>query len=416
MTCFVIMMFTLIRISLCDTYSNSMADCENLISNFYPTIDSDGFPTDNRDQPYETIRCQINGICPDGVSRLSCTWMRYLELQCQQVNSVTQIVVITNNMPDHCYFNERDQNYPTAAADFARLHKYKFSANFNVHPSDTVVAQGKDDIQFWNMTIINDQSVLDYNLCNYNLFKSSLIDSSISYSESLFTSTYTQPSWELDQINFPSNRLTNSDNIVGVALNGVFLRNGASDLQFDGFFPKLYGTKSLFKYFQTDVCLGTSETYNSYSYHMYSPCMYPSVQIKTIVSSCNNELYPFCKLQPEKHIKTYTPSQVKTMVPIGIARDGRVIYGPFRSDGDLWQPCDVDICNGRYFTGNYYGYVATMFHPYLIGCWGPANAPNLQPSCTSNPRVCLQSSFLEVYPSILMFSSIMLLILSGNSF
>ena len=35
------------------------------------------------------------------------------------------------------------------------------------------------------------------------------------------------------------------------------------------------------------------------------------------------------------------------ILPIGLAKDGHIIYGPYRIDGTLWQTCDVDICNGR---------------------------------------------------------------------
>jgi hypothetical protein len=83
----------------------------------------------------------------------------------------------------------------------------------------------------------------------------------------------------------------------------------------------------------------------------------------------------------------YVPKQLQTVTPIGLARDGRVIYGPFKADGTIWQPCDVDVCNGRYF-GRQYGYVSTMFHPYFVGCWGPGNFPELSQQCTTNPRKC----------------------------
>jgi hypothetical protein len=64
---------------------------------------------------------------------------------------------------------------------------------------------------------------------------------------------------------------------------------------------------------------------------------------------------------------------MKTIIPIGLAKDGRVIYGPYKTNGNLWQPCDVDVCNGRIFAQDYYGYVATMFFPYMVGCWGPGS-------------------------------------------
>jgi hypothetical protein len=79
---------------------------------------------------------------------------------------------------------------------------------------------------------------------------------------------------------------------------------------------------------------------------------------------------------------------MKQFEPIGLAKDGRIIYGPYKFDGTLWQPCDVDVCNGVQF-GYYYGYVSTMFHPYFVGCWGPGNRPvALRASCSSNGRYC----------------------------
>lgn len=62
---------------------------------------------------------------------------------------------------------------------------------------------------------------------------------------------------------------------------------------------------------------------------------------------------------------------LKRLIPIGIARDGHLIYGPYNSNGLLWKPCDVDLCNGRIINGQY-AYVMTTFFPYTIGCWGPS--------------------------------------------
>ena len=82
---------------------------------------------------------------------------------------------------------------------------------------------------------------------------------------------------------------------------------------------------------------------------------------------------------------------MQTLTPVGIAKDGRIIYGPYKMDGTLWQPCDVDVCNGVK-NGNIYFYVATMFHPYMVGCFGPGNeGQGLSASCSSNPRICSAS-------------------------
>ena len=84
------------------------------------------------------------------------------------------------------------------------------------------------------------------------------------------------------------------------------------------------------------------------------------------------------------------------MSPVGLARDGRIIYGPYKPDGKLWQPCDVDLCNGRKFSRLNYGYVTTMFHPYIVGCWGPGNRPvKMQASCSTNTRYCASGNSLD---------------------
>lgn len=87
-----------------------------------------------------------------------------------------------------------------------------------------------------------------------------------------------------------------------------------------------------------------------------------------------------------------------------MAKDGRVIYGPYKIDGTLWQPCEVDVCNGVLEGSNYF-YVATMFFPYFVGCWGPGNAAmNLAPSCSANPRIC--GSFgSSLYTSVMLVLS-----------
>ena len=66
----------------------------------------------------------------------------------------------------------------------------------------------------------------------------------------------------------------------------------------------------------------------------------------------------------------------KDRVPIGIAKDGRVIYSPTYSSGTVYDDCDLDICNGIMLSGRY-AYATTFYHPYTIGCWGPGSSPQL---------------------------------------
>jgi hypothetical protein len=184
--------------------------------------------------------------------------------------------------------------------------------------------------------------------------------------------------------------LDKSDSVVGVALNGVLLFTGTSEYGYDAFFPKAYGNMKSPRKVEVDVCLGTSSFSNTYRYYMFSPCIYES-PLKSHARPCSSPDYPLCGQDVRNHSLAYVPKQLQTVSPIGIAKDGKIIYGPFKADGTIWQPCDVDVCNGRYF-GRHYGYVSTMFHPYFVGCWGPGNSPSLSASCSTNARQCHTSS------------------------
>jgi hypothetical protein len=71
----------------------------------------------------------------------------------------------------------------------------------------------------------------------------------------------------------------------------------------------------------------------------------------------------------------------------GLSKDGRPIYTPNYGDGKDYDDCDVDICNGIKINGHY-SYVSTYFHPYVMGCFGPGDSPNLSQQCSAVPRAC----------------------------
>lgn len=77
---------------------------------------------------------------------------------------------------------------------------------------------------------------------------------------------------------------------------------------------------------------------------------------------------------------------------VGLAKDGHIIWGPYKKTGSrysLFEPCDVDVCNGIEVDGQY-GYASTLFHPYLVGCWGPGSKPiKLGQQCSAKPRMCV---------------------------
>ena len=82
-----------------------------------------------------------------------------------------------------------------------------------------------------------------------------------------------------------------------------------------------------------------------------------------------------CLTDKQAYLLAKWPSSKKTLTPIGIAKDGHIIWGPYKKNGKLWSAYELDVCNGAVIDG-VYGYAATHFHPYVIGCWGPGSATN----------------------------------------
>lgn len=61
---------------------------------------------------------------------------------------------------------------------------------------------------------------------------------------------------------------------------------------------------------------------------MYSPCIY-DISLRVKAAPCYSSAS--CKKDVRTHAILNTPSLVKVITPIGLAKDGRVIYGPFNS-------------------------------------------------------------------------------------
>jgi hypothetical protein len=107
-----------------------------------------------------------------------------------------------------------------------------------------------------------------------------------------------------------------------------------------------------------------------------------------MVFTCDTD--PACKSSPTVYFSNNITNASRTVQPVGIAKDGRIMYNPYKINGDVWNTCDVDMCNGRQMNG-FYGYVMTEFFPYTIGCWGPGLIVNNElmfPSCSLYPRQC----------------------------
>ena len=66
---------------------------------------------------------------------------------------------------------------------------------------------------------------------------------------------------------------------------------------------------------------------------MYSPCVFP-ITTRESAGLCSSSIA--CKADILTYAQKLTGTTLKTLKPLGIAKDGRVIYGPYTKDGKLW--------------------------------------------------------------------------------
>lgn len=121
-----------------------------------------------------------------------------------------------------------------------------------------------------------------------------------------------------------------------------------------------------------DGCYGTVNSDGVYFYRTASNC----IESQTVTQGYGITVADLKESGMNERI-----SVLKTKY-VGIAKDGRVIYGP-RKETDSskeFSPCELDICNGykTFKTGStegeyIYSYRASKFHPYLAGCFGPGS-------------------------------------------
>lgn len=66
---------------------------------------------------------------------------------------------------------------------------------------------------------------------------------------------------------------------------------------------------------------------------MYSPCIH-NEDIGKTAKLCRDD--SSCSKDIAKYAASNVPQTMRMVTPIGIAKDGRVIYGPYNSLGELW--------------------------------------------------------------------------------
>lgn len=100
---------------------------------------------------YEIVTCSYAGICPDGVAKMTCIWLRYFAVQCLNTNPV-RISVFTNSLPTHCYYT--DVLYPIGSQ--TTYNFASFEVDFNLPTLNMAKASGLNSNDVFVNTLIVD--------------------------------------------------------------------------------------------------------------------------------------------------------------------------------------------------------------------------------------------------------------------
>lgn len=157
--------------------------------------------------------------------------------------------------------------------------------------------------------------------------------------------------------------------------------NGISAEGVDPFYPAVYGSVSdpAAVVEKIDWCVAHPQVHGIFHYHTASTCRADRTWINGKTGRVDQGVKEMTKEVYTQHLSYRSV--------LGISKDGRPIYTPYHSGGTAYTSCEVDVCNGMEIDGNY-AYVATEFHPYIIGCYGSGNSPSYRQQCSSNPREC----------------------------
>lgn len=176
--------------------------------------------------------------------------------------------------------------------------------------------------------------------------------------------------------------LHNIDYAWGMSISGVLIWQGLSYEGVDPFYPTVYGSvyDPATVQQRVDTCSMKTEISGYFQYYTAATCAGDSTYEDDDVEKMGEGADLFEMIRDAWDAKPYTSV-------FGLSKDGRPIYGPYYGGGKVYSDCDVDVCNGRVVNGHY-SYVSTLFHPYVMGCFGPGNKPPLSQKCSANPRNC----------------------------
>ena len=241
-------------------------------------------------------------------------------------------------MPDHCFYSSHEQ---------PAYQEIDFTVNWNLDP------------KFASSRLVNNKADNQDSLNDVVCDTQRTIDSSVPLAYQF------------------QNNGGSLDSAVGLSITGSVYHLALTPESIDPVYPTNYdGWNGLIETLKEDVDENLIHPTEEGVFHYHT--VTPAIAKTQLEKSESVQAYEGDVIS-EIIMYFSTSDYARKMKPVGIAKDGHVIWGPYNqnSDGDFnpWEACDVDVCNGAYVNGNY-GYAATLFVPYTVGCWGPGSSPN----------------------------------------
>lgn len=348
-------------------YTSSLADCQAFANLFSNTCLTNTIAANVASLPSSEVSCLVTGpYCTDSGIREAdtekCVFERKLCAQCTGGDvitnqdgstsaSVVEIRIQSNGLPKNCFYGFSE--IKEQQIDFTTV----WNQGVNLDPESNVVnkvtfsASGNDEFS-------------DI-LCKPNLISNS--DSSGL------------------QIAAGANAM---DHVVGITIDGVLMLPNLEELVLSGtatgtyvdtWFPnsQIYSNwkEGYPNVAEVDNCLGSVSKDGEYFFRSASQCVQGGAaniveDTGVICDKCFDKVENVSKMDD---VLKAVPQDV-----IGLAKDGRVIYGPMKigQTNVAYSPCDIDACNGLVETVDnvkVYTYHASYFHPYLPACFGPGD-------------------------------------------
>ena len=298
-------------------FQATLEECQEFAKKFANTCDAANSPTSissttsaSQTCDSDTLygKCGFTTIAAETVTNvhpIQCQHNRKLCVTCSEnAAKKVEIRVQTNSLPNHCYFS----NITTMKA---------INIDFTVvfQPTQWGADTDQKDVMF--------ESDLNKVICN----KDKQDDSNIP-----------------TQASFKDNIARGYDDIWGVSITGVPFQSSIDFYSEDNVYPRRDWddqTDGSSVYHLYDDCMG--QVHNAtgmYFYNTPSNCIADSSV--TWSGKYNNS-------DINETIRAAWARKDRT--PIGISKDGRVIYSPTYSAGTVYDDCDVDICNGIMISG-----------------------------------------------------------------